>query len=102
MLTSKQRAYLRAYATKLDPVVIVGKGGAAPEVVESANEALAARELIKCKVLDNCFEEIRDIANIIAERTRSDVVAVIGRKFVLFRRAKEKTAFEDLPESNQK
>lgn len=97
MLTSKQRAYLKACATKLDPVLIVGKGGATPEVVESANEALEARELIKGKVLDNCFEDIRDIAHTIAERTRSDVVVVIGRKFVLFRKAREKSAFEDMP-----
>ncbi|MBO5561890.1 MAG: ribosome assembly RNA-binding protein YhbY [Firmicutes bacterium] len=97
MLTSKQRAYLKAQATKLEPVLMIGKGGATPEVVESANEALAARELIKAKVLDNCFEDIRDIAHIVGERTRSDVVVVIGRKFVLFRQNKEKTAFEDLP-----
>ena len=97
MLTSKQRAYLKSYATKLDPVLMIGKGGAAPEVVASANEALEARELIKCKVLDNCFEDIRDIAHTIAERTHSDVVVVIGRKFVLFKQAKEKTAFADLP-----
>ena len=97
MLTSKQRAYLRSKATKIEPVLMIGKGGASPEVVESANEALEARELIKAKVLDNCFEDIREIANTVAERTRSDVVLVIGRKFVLFRKAKEKSAFEDMP-----
>ncbi len=97
MLTSKQRAYLKSKATKIEPVLMIGKGGASPEVVESANEALEARELIKAKVLDNCFEDIREIANTVAERTRSDVVLVIGRKFVLFRKAKEKSAFEDMP-----
>ena len=99
MLTSKQRAYLRSKATKIEPVLMIGKGAASPEVVESANEALEARELIKAKVLDNCFEDIREIAHTIAERTRSDVVAVIGRKFVLFRKAKEKSAFEDMPKN---
>ena len=97
MLTSKQRAYLKSKATKLEPVLMIGKGGASPEVVESANEALEARELIKAKVLDNCFDDVRDLAHMIAERTRSDVVIVIGRKFVLFRQAKEKSAFEDMP-----
>ena len=97
MLTSKQRAYLKSKATKLEPVLMIGKGGASPEVVESANEALEARELIKVKVLDNCFDDVRDLAHTIAERTRSDVVIVIGRKFVLFRQAKEKSAFEDMP-----
>ena len=97
MLTSKQRAYLKSKATKLEPVLMIGKGGAGPEVVESANEALEARELIKAKVLDNCFDDVRDLAHIVAERTHSDVVIVIGRKFVLFRKAKEKSAFEDMP-----
>ena len=96
MLNSKQRAYLKSKATKIEPVLMIGKGGASPEVVESANEALEARELIKAKVLDNCFEDIRDLAHTVAERTHSDVVIVIGRKFVLFRKAK-KTAFEDMP-----
>lgn len=99
MLTSKQRAYLKAKATKTEPVLMIGKGGASPEVVESANEALEARELIKAKVLDNCFEDIREIANTVAERTRSDVVLIIGRKFVLFRKAKEKSAFDDMPKA---
>ncbi len=94
MLTSKQRSYLKSLATKIEPVVQIGKNGAAPEVVKSADEALEARELIKLKVLDNCFEEVRDLANVIAERTHSDVVVVIGRKFVLFRQNKEKSAFE--------
>lgn len=97
MLTSKQRAYLKSKATKLEPVLMIGKGGASPEVVESANEALEARELIKAKVLDNCFDDVRDLAHMIAERTHSDVVIVIGRKFVLFRQAKEKSAFDDMP-----
>lgn len=89
MLTSKQRAYLRSLATKLVPVVQIGKGGASPEVVTSVDEALAARELIKTNVLDNCLEDIRDISQVIAERTHSDVVQVIGRKIVFYRPAKK-------------
>lgn len=89
MLTSKQRAYLRSMATKLVPVVQIGKGGASPEVVASVDEALAARELIKANVLDNCLEDIKDISNVIAERTHSDVVQVIGRRIVFYRPAKK-------------
>ena len=85
-MTSKQRAYLRKLAQKLDPVVQIGKGGVTPEVVASVNEVLEARELIKATVLDNCFE---DVANTVGERARAEVVQVIGRKFVLYRPAKK-------------
>ena len=78
-MTSKQRAYLRKLAQKLDPVVQIGKGGVTPEVVASVNEVLEARELIKATVLDNCFEEVRDVANTVGERARAEVVQVIGR-----------------------
>lgn len=94
MLTSKQRAGLKSMAAKINPVVQIGKSGAAPEVVKSIDEVLEARELIKIAVLDNCFEEVRDIANVVAERTRSDVVQVIGRKFVLYRKSKTKPTIE--------
>lgn len=89
MLTSKQRAFLRSMAASIAPVVQIGKGGATPEVVSSVEEALAARELIKVNVLDNCMEDVRDISGVISERTRSDVVQVIGRKIVLYRPAKK-------------
>lgn len=93
-LTGKQRAYLRKMASQLQPVLFIGKGGAAPEVVTSAAEVLDKRELIKAAVLDNCFEEVRDIAEIIAERTHSEVVQVIGRKFVLYKKSKNKPVVE--------
>lgn len=93
-LTSKQRAYLRKMASQLQPVVSIGKGGATPEVVASAAEALEKRELIKASVLDNCFEDVRDIANVVGERTRSEVVQVIGRKFVLYKQNTKKPVIE--------
>ena len=89
MLNSKQRAALRSMASKMQPVVQIGKAGAAPEVITSINEALEARELIKVSVLDNCFDDVRDIAEICAERTHSDTVQIIGRRFVLYRRNRE-------------
>jgi RNA-binding protein len=89
MLTSKQRAYLRSLASKIVPVVQIGKAGASPEVVSSVDEALAARELIKANVLDNCMEDIHEMSNIIAERSHSEVVQIIGRKIVFYRPAKK-------------
>ncbi len=93
-MTSKQRAFLRKMAVGINSVVSIGKNGATPEVVESCNEALEARELIKCTVLDNCMEEVKDVAYICGERARAEVVQVIGRKFVLYRASKDKPVIE--------
>ncbi len=93
-MTSKQRAFLRKMASKLTPVVSIGKGSVTPEVVKSIGEALEARELIKVNVLDNCLDDVRYVAETSGERTRAEVVQVIGRKFVLYRPKKNKPIIE--------
>ncbi|MBS5794566.1 MAG: ribosome assembly RNA-binding protein YhbY [Clostridiales bacterium] len=94
MLNSKQRAYLRGLSNKIDPIFQIGKGGVSPELIEAIDEALEARELIKCTVLNNCMEDIKYIASAISERTKSDVVQVIGKKVVIYRQSKEKPVIE--------
>lgn len=94
MLNSKQRAYLRGLSNKIDSIFQIGKGGVSPELIEAIDEALEARELIKCTVLNNCMEDIRYIASAISERTKSDVVQVIGKKVVIYRQSKEKPVIE--------
>ena len=89
MITSKQRAYLKGLAMTMDPILQLGKGGLPPENTSSVDEALAARELIKINVLQNCLEDSRQMAETLAERTRSQVVQVIGRKIVLYREGKD-------------
>ena len=89
MITSKQRAYLKSLAITMDPILQLGKGGLTPENTASVDEALAARELIKINVLQNCLEDSRQMAETLAERTRSQVVQVIGRKIVLYREGKD-------------
>ena len=74
----------------MDPVVHIGKASASPEVVSSVEEALNARELIKLGVLKNCADDPRVIAEMIAERTHSTVVQVIGKKIVLYKPNKDK------------
>lgn len=86
MLTSKQRAALRAIATGLDTILRIGKGGVTETVLRQADAALTARELIKLSVLENAPVSIREAADEIAERVRADVVQVIGSKAVLYRR----------------
>ena len=88
-MTSKQRAYLKGLAMNIDPVFQIGKSSLTPEITQAVNEALEARELIKVTVLKNCLDDGGYIADVLAERTHSQVVQVIGRKIVLYRPAKE-------------
>ena len=76
MLTSKQRAYLRAMANSIETILMVGKGGISDDIVKQANDALKARELIKGKVLETAPHSPRDTAEEIAEKTKSDVYKV--------------------------
>ncbi|MCR5370197.1 MAG: ribosome assembly RNA-binding protein YhbY [Clostridium sp.] len=88
-MNSKQRAYLKGLAMTMDPVFQIGKSSLTPEFTEAVSEALEARELIKINVLKNCADDCRELAMVLAERTRSQVVQVIGRKIVLYRPAKD-------------
>ncbi len=89
MLTSKQRSYLIGLSNQLDPVIQIGKNGVSPEAVISAEEAFNTRELVKGAVMKMAPESPRDAAETLAGRTRSQVVMVIGRKFVLYKPFKE-------------
>ena len=84
-MTSKQRAYLKSLASTIDPLFQIGKGSVTPEVVEAISEAFNNRELLKIAVLKNCMDDPRAIAEVVAERTRSQVVHVIGKKIVLYK-----------------
>ena len=84
-LTSKQRAQLRSLANSIDTIVHVGKDGLGDNLVKQADDALEARELIKGKVLENSLLSPREAAEQLAPLTRSEVVQVIGTKFVLYR-----------------
>ena len=84
-MTSKQRAYLKGLAMTMDPILQLGKGGLTPENTAAVEEALAARELIKISVLQNCLEDPREMAQVLAERTRSHTVPFILEAFsILF------------------
>ena len=85
-LTSKQRAQLRGLANGLETILQIGKDGIGENLIKQANDALEARELIKGRVLDNNLEyDARRAAEELAKATRSEVVQVIGTKFVLYR-----------------
>ena len=100
-MTSKQRAYLKSLAQTMEPIFQIGKASLTPENTQAISEALAARELIKISVLNNCMDDPRAIAEAIAGRTHSQVVQVIGKKIVLYRPDKDKPRIE-LPKSVKK
>ena len=89
-MTTKQRAYLKSLAMTMEPIFQVGKNSMTPELTAAIAEALEARELIKVSVLKNCADDPKEIAQLVAERTRSQVVQVIGKKIVLYKEGKDK------------
>ena len=93
-LTGKQKSFLRSMGMTLDPVVNMGKEGVTPTVVQAAQEAIKKRELIKVRVLQNCFEEPEDAITPLAERCNADLVQIIGRNGFLFRRNFDKPKIE--------
>ena len=88
-MTSKQRAYLKGLAMTMDPIFQIGKSSLTPEITQAVNDALEARELIKIHVLKNCADDGKELAVVLAERTHSQVVQVIGKMIVLYNPAKE-------------
>lgn len=88
-MTSKQRSYLKGLAMNLEPVFQIGKSSVTPENVEAISEVFNTRELVKISILKNCLDNPKEVANTVAERTRSQVVQVIGKKFVLYKPFKE-------------
>lgn len=93
-LTGKQKSFLRSLGMSVDPVVNIGKEGVTPTVVQSAQEAMKKRELIKVRVLQNSPEEPKDAITILAERCNANLVQVIGRNGLLFRRNYDKPKIE--------
>ena len=90
-LTSKQRAQLRGIANGIDTIVHIGKDGINDNLIKQANDALEAREIIKCKVLENSMLTAREACSQLAKLTRIEEVQVIGTKFVLYRQHYDKS-----------
>lgn len=94
MLNSKQRAYLRSMAQKLDTIFQIGKGGISDEMCQQISNALEARELIKLRVLENSGFTAREASELIAEKVGADAVACVGTRFVLYRESENKRKIE--------
>lgn len=88
-MTSKQRAYLRSLAQNKTPIMQIGKQSITPEVTIAVSECFHTNELIKISILKNCFDDPKEIASKLAERTHSELVHVIGKKIVLYKPFKD-------------
>lgn len=85
MLTSKERAELRAQANVLETTLMVGKDGVTENVIAEAENLLIARELVKGKVLESALMSAREVSDAICEATGAEGVACVGSKFVIYR-----------------
>lgn len=88
MLNSRQRAQLRGMANSYETILQIGKGGITDNTVKQVNDALEARELIKLRILETCPTSVRETADTLANLTNSDVVQVIGTRFILYKESK--------------
>ena len=100
-MTTKQRAYLKSLAMTMEPIFQLGKNSLTPEFTEAVSQALEARELIKINVLQNCADDPNALAQMLAERTRSQVVQVIGKKIVLYKESKDNKQIQLPPAKKQ-
>ena len=93
-LTGKQKRFLRSMGMTMDPIVNIGKEGLTPTVAEAVREAIKKRELVKVRVLQNCLSEPQDTIATLAERVEADLVQVIGRNGLLYKRNFDNTKIE--------
>ena len=101
-MTSRQRAYLKSLAMNLAPIFQIGKASLTPENTAAIAEAPEARELIKVSVLQNCMDDPNELAQILSERTHSQVVQVIGKKIVLYKEGKDNKKKIELPAAKKR
>ena len=95
-MNSKQRAFLRSIANNITSIFQIGKNGISDNLIKQVDDALEARELIKLNVLETSPDDINDIANLLAEKTNSTIVQIMGNKITLYR-ARKKNSIIILP-----
>ncbi len=94
MITSKQRAALRAQSNGMETIFQIGKGGVSDTLIKQVNDALKAREMIKLRVLENAPVFAREAAQQLAQECGAEIVQVIGSRFILFKRNLQKPIYE--------
>lgn len=94
-LTSKERAKLRAIGNGIEPLVRVGKEGMNSNIVDSLNDALRTKELVKVKMLNNSEEDIKEVAAILAEKSGAELIHIMGKTILYFKENREKPVVSD-------
>ncbi|WP_136606599.1 ribosome assembly RNA-binding protein YhbY [Paenibacillus dokdonensis] len=94
MLTGKQKRYLRSLAHHLDPIFQVGKGGTNDQLVRHINDAIEKRELMKISILNNCLDDKNEIAEELAEKSKAELVQIIGSTIILYKESKDHKQIE--------
>jgi len=94
MLKGKQKRFLRALGTGIDPILQIGKAGITDNTVKQLDDALEARELVKVRVLPNSGQEVKEVAEALKDKVNAELVQVIGNNFLLYRKSKEKPKIE--------
>lgn len=89
MLTGKQKRFLRSLAMSLPATFQVGKDGVSAAMIEGIRQGLEANELIKIRVLDNCTDELQQVALDLSAGSKSDIVQIIGHTIILYRPSKK-------------
>ena len=89
MLTGKQRSKLKSIANGLSPAASIGKAGLTPTIIKTIDEYLTANELIKCSIQQGIELDAKEIGNQVAKEINAEFVQAIGRRFVLYRQAKD-------------
>ena len=93
-LTGKQKRFLRAMGSTMEPMVQVGKFGIKDSLITQTDEVIEIHELIKIKVLNNSTVETKEAAEVLAARTNSALVQIIGNTILLYRQSEEKPEIE--------
>ena len=93
-MTSKQRAMLRAMANEYQPIIYIGKEGVTEALIQDAEAALEARELVKGSIGRNAEVDLRTAVAELCQALQAEPVQVIGRKFVIFRPSKKNPSIQ--------
>ncbi len=95
MLNKKDKYMLRAKSNGLQPVVIIGKDGLSVNTINSINDVLRTKELVKISILKTYVGlEKKELADLIASTTNSEVIHIIGRTITIYKKNNEKNAYE--------